>query len=200
MNPALVPGEWRKGAVDLDTEPNDPGHRLGVAGPQAGVPVLGVTVPEAMLAAEKLQGQLPTYRQWLKAAGARGDDNRAGPAGPALAAPPERADERRKELARRNLALGLTRGPWPVEKRTADVSYCGVHQLVTNGQEWLGTDESDRRFDLASLPAGESQAVVVGQGPNELYVETFADFHLRLEPWTRRDGVHAGFRIVLEPK
>ena len=78
----LLPGQWRKGAPELEPGPDGMPNRLGIEGDQTVVPVVGVTVPEAMLVAQELGGLLPTYKQWLKAVGAMGDGEPPGPAGP----------------------------------------------------------------------------------------------------------------------
>lgn len=222
-NAAFVPREWREGAV------NSEGMHLGIDGEQTGAPVLGVTIPEAMLVAGELGGHLPTVLQWKKALGVMGDGPQPGPAGPAemkwqlvaafwrcvggfaslgdaLAISAQVVREETAALNRawfqqRNLALGLTGGPWPVARRTADVSYCGAHQLVSNGKEWLGEDIDGRPFNLANIPAGEQSAWVVGHGPNELNVITFNTLELAEQPWTEvTGGAAAGFRIVLKPR
>ena len=222
-NAAFVPREWRKGAVNFENT------HLGIDGEQAGVPVLGVTIPEAMLVAGELGGHLPTVLQWKKALGVMGDGPQPGPAGPpevkshlvtdfwrcvgsfaalgdalAISAPlvrDETAALNRAWFQQRNLALGLTGGPWPVSRRTADVSYCGAHQLVTNGREWLGEGIGTGPFNLANIPASEQSAWVVGHGPNELNVITFNTLELGEQPWTEvTGGAAAGFRIVLKPR
>ncbi|MCI0702832.1 MAG: bifunctional serine/threonine-protein kinase/formylglycine-generating enzyme family protein [Planctomycetia bacterium] len=169
-------------------------------------PVLGVTVPEAMIVAEKLGGLIPTHRQWKKATGAMGDGNGEGPAGPPL---PEFSglegqklyDAQRKELERRNLALGLLGGPWPVSKLTTDKSYLGIYQLISNGREWIDNEEGGKRRDLATNAAGATPGYYVGKGPGARTVLMWKDITLEPEQttqWTEWE-VLAGFRIVLEP-
>jgi serine/threonine protein kinase len=197
-------GTWRKGAETVD------GEFLGIDGDQAGVPVLGVTLPEAMLVADELGGRLPSILQWKKAVGALNEDKRPGPAGAPLLLPDnlkgpakraEAAEWMRKSLAERNLALGLKYGPWPVAKQTTDVSFpWKVHQLVSNGQEWLGEDVNEHPFNLANIADRFPEAVVVGQGPNELVVLTF-DMMRRpaTQGWTKTSPA-TGFRVVLKPQ
>src|SRR5204863_6354120 len=91
------PGRWRKGA------PGDDGKDLGIDAGQGRLPVVGVTLPEAMFVAEQLGGLVPTLGQWLKAVGALGDGEGDGPAipGPNDARP-------------QDFAGGLSE-PWPVD-------------------------------------------------------------------------------------
>ncbi len=196
----FIPGDWRNGAVSIEGK-----GRLGITKLQEGVPVLHVTVPEAVLVAGELGGRLPTLLQWKKAAGATGDDNkRAGPAGDALIDKglkgEAEAKDKRNQLIDRNLALGLTRGPWPVDRPTTDVSRpWEIHQLVSNGQEWLGEDIATQQVNLALIPDGERKAVVVGHGPNELVVTTFAEIKPGSLEWIDTESA-VGFRIVLRPR
>ena len=66
-----LPCPWGRGE---DKVKDFDGKVLGIDGTQEGVPVLGVTVPEAVLVAAELGGRLPTHAQYKKAVGARGDD------------------------------------------------------------------------------------------------------------------------------
>lgn len=199
-NTGFVPGEWKNGAWNMETK-----TRLGITGDQAGVPVLHVTLPEAMLVAGELGGRLPSILQWKKAAGATGDDDkRAGPAGDALIDKKLKgeaaAKDKRNQLIDRNLALGLTRGPWPVDRLTKDVSQpWEVHQLVSNGQEWLGEEINAQPINLAIVPDGPKTAAVLGNGPNELVVTTFAELKLGSLDWIDTESA-VGFRIVLRPR
>jgi serine/threonine protein kinase len=199
-------GTWRKGAETLD------GDFLGIEGDQAGVPVLGVTLPEALLVARELGGTLPSILEWKKAAGALNeDDNRPGPAGPPLPPLPQplRAQDKREEaaewkreaLAKRNLALGQKFGPLPVAKQTNDMSHpWKVHQLVSNGPEWLGVDINGQPLNLANIPDWYIDAPVFGLGPNELVVATF---DMVRKPGTqswKSTTPQTGFRVVLKPQ
>src|SRR5262249_26977434 len=146
----LLPGAWRKGALDRT------GTDLKTDGAQAGVPVLGVTVPEAMLVAEKLGGKLPSFAQWSKAVGA-GDDTR----------PP------RSGSARKGLASDQKNAPLPVERPPPDVSVHDVHQLTSNGQEWTrDTRRDDSPPSLFPPPASDPKVRIVGR--------SWDDPHLRV--------------------
>jgi hypothetical protein len=181
------PGKWRLGARNLD------GADLGIDGPQAGVPVVRVTGPEAMVVAELLGGLLPTHQQWVKATGAR-EAKEGGPAGPPAKSP--------EELVQRGLALGL-RGPWPVNRATPDVSVYEIHQLTSNGVEWTReqyvTGRKLTRFDTAV--ASEFTVRLVGQSwemPDVLGYKEIQEQGKSMD-WTSTD-VFAGFRVVLEPE
>ncbi len=184
----LLPGKWKSGAIDID------GKDLGIKDDQAGVPVVGVTVPEAILVAAQLGGRLPTHAQWLKAVGARADSQEPGPAG----APAVTGED---VSVTRPLALGLKKGPWPVEKKTKDISVYGIHQLVTNGCEWCDGDSEAGRvnlFERHSSPPMVRQTGRSWMGNSVLTFDLIADDLMRL-PWTETDS-QAGFRIVLIPR
>src|SRR5579883_418439 len=213
---AFAPGKWRK---------DEAGNPLDLNGADADRPVLGVTVPEAMLVAQWLGGALPSLKQWQKATGVLEDDAVYGPAGKELDIPPQfnknlTPTERRafnfwrsEQLQQRNLALGLREPPdrpkpLPVRdpRASGDKSHpWEIRQLVSNGQEWL--DQANRdpnsRIVLSTLPLGEQLALVVGHHPRDLVIDSATV--IRTEepaswPWTQVEGVYAGFRIVLIPR
>lgn len=122
---------WRRGAFVEDPKigalnPNKPPF-FGVEGPRGRLPVFRVTAAEAHCFAESIGGQLPTRKQWLKAAGAdepaaEGESPRVGPfIGPA---------------DKQGVAVGLATGPWPVDRAERDLSVHGVYQMAGNGKEW----------------------------------------------------------------
>jgi serine/threonine protein kinase len=195
-NGLYVQGRWK-------TDENM--KELQLDGTDGELPVLGVTVPEALLVARKLGGSLPTFQQWLKAAGLLEDNVTAGPAGAPLAdsLPPATA---REQLAKRHLALGLERGPLPVHDPNAagDVSRpWGIHQLVSNGRERLGESVQERSVNVNTVPRGPTYARIVGYGPSEGAV-------LPPDELKRQRGedlieavtgdAYAGFRLVLTPQ
>jgi serine/threonine protein kinase len=189
----LLPGAWRRGAIHRTADEEPLVTELGIEGDQAGVPVVRVTVPEAMLVAGELGGLLPTYDQWLKAVGAMGDGKGDGPAGP-----PEKNENEARE---RGLALGL-REPRPAsEPNPRDISFYGIHQLVSNGLEWTGETDEGRRLSLAQNPGTEYFVRLVGQGWESPVVLTYKRIRdkRKFDKWTETDQVMAGFRIVLEP-
>ena len=201
--------QWRKGAERNDKEETDPDFYLGIVDAQGGVPVLGVTFPEAMLVAQELGGQVPSLRQWQKAVGLLNDDIRVGTVGDELKVPSDIKGTKRQEyilqqLKERNVALGLNAGPWPVEKRTGDVSHCDIHQLVTNGLEWLATDSEGKALDLTSLNIllGSRNALVVGKHVSDRSIPTFDSIRIPgSQEWDKVIGsAAAGFRIVLKPQ
>jgi formylglycine-generating enzyme required for sulfatase activity len=188
----LYPGVWQNGTlvarvtkilgVEIDT--GDVDH-LGIDGEQLDVPVVGVTVPEAMLVAEELGGLLPTPVQWLKAVGALGDDHREGPVSTDPNTP---------------FAGGLA-APWPVSTRTADISKYEIHQLVSNAVEWTRQGDDGKLLTRFDSPTVEPFVYLRGQNwalPDRLSFAKIRDQSARSYQWTGTEEM-AGFRIVLEP-
>ena len=179
----LLPGEWKKGAFDLN------GENLGIDGAQQSVPVVNVTVPEAGLVADELGGQLPTPAQWAKAVGVR---RRPDPDQSGRAIRPTTSAGR----APKGLALGLERGPWPVERATPDVSVHGLHQLISNGYEWTRETSDGQVVNLFNPPLLAPRMAVVGQTWELRTVHTFVGIATGLGksyPWDdAKSGV--GFR------
>lgn len=187
MTGMLVPGKWKDGAIRNDGQP------LGSKGDQATVPVVGVTGPEAMLVAAELGGRLPTMKQWRKAVGANGEDSRPGPAG--------EKEKPGEVLSDRPLALGLRSGPWPISKETKDLSVHGIHQLTSNGFEWIDGADELQRIDPFANAAQVQQLPLAGQSWDIPVVLTFAGMagpHTLVSPWTDTTQL-IGFRIVLTP-
>jgi hypothetical protein len=194
----LLPGEWRNGADDHKAK------RLGTDGPRVGCPVAAVTVPEAFFVAQELGGLLPTYRQWRKAIGAMGDEKtRPGPAGKKEEGKDD--NERRKSFEDRKLAIGLLDGPRDVHAGTDDRSYCGIHQLVSNGPEWLRDRRGDGPIvDLDEPNPFNTYVALVGYDIKIPRIITFADLQGTEGPvnyvsWMDT-AQYAGFRVVLEPR
>jgi serine/threonine protein kinase len=163
-------------------------------------PMLGVTVPEAILIARRLGGDLPRRRQWLKATGA-------------LEKPPKAPIELPAGLdaaARRTFfethGIGLDRKePLPVTQGDGDVSSWGIRQLTSNGLEWLGQSEvgdDTKRIYLSPALDEFKDAVVVGRDYSADRVLDLKTIHTSAELYkiVEVKGVYAGFRIVLEPK
>ena len=202
-DPAIVkrylPGDWREGAVVPDGEKTKP---LGIDGDQAGVPVISVTAPQAILVAEELGGQLPTYQQWSKAVGAMEESKEPGPAGPEESRDPV-TEKPVEDLTLRPLALGLQAGPWPVVKQTKDMSVFGIHQLVSNGCEWTGGEDETHHVKLFPLPSSTPPPLrTTGQAWEVKIVPTFISIAAKSkEPvgWLETRET-LGFRIVLTPK
>jgi hypothetical protein len=184
----LLPSAWRDDTIDTKR------NALSQYEDWPDMPVVGVTVPQAMLVAEELGGQLPTYEQWRKAVGAMGDGRPVGPVG----APVKDEASARDELRARKLALGLN-APRPVHEPTEDISFCGIHQLVTNGLEWMGGDDGTRRLRLLGSPTTVTYARVVGRSWDMKDVLTYEQIQHQGElKWDNTEEM-ISFRIVLEP-
>jgi serine/threonine protein kinase len=183
----LYPGRWQKG-VWYKKEKGAPGKYLGIDGDQAGVPVLGVTLPEAMVVADQLGGLVPTLTQWLKAAGALGDGKGDGPG---ITDP------------NNPLSQVFARGvpvPWPVDKQTGDLSVHGIHQLATNGVEWTREAEGGQLLSRFDEPVTPPYPRLRGQHWTLTDRLTYVALReqTKCARWTDTDDM-AGFRIVLEP-
>ena len=203
----LIRELWRKDEEGRETVSDDPF-----------LPVLGVTVPEAMVVALSLKGKLPTHRQWQKATGVFEEGVKDGPAGPPLQVPTQFAKAsptpferealykwKSERFAERHIGLGMSRTLTVGDDRVKkDISFWKIRQLVTNGQEWLAqSPQETERFELFPLPDGQRQAFVVGYGPREDNIDSASDIRTkspRPHAWNLVEGVYAGFRIVLEPK
>ena len=181
----FFPGDWKDGAPDADGKP------LKAVGDQAGVPVVAVTVPEAIVAAEALGGVLPTYAQWRRAV------ETAGPW------PPGPQESRGEDLTQRPLALGLAAGPWPVATETKD-RINGVHQLTSNGFEWTRTavEDATKPVTLADLPLVTFTIRKAGQNwttPQVLTPDRIPNLN-RLEDWLATKVEYNSFRVALLPE
>jgi serine/threonine protein kinase len=195
-NSKYVAGRWKQ---------DEDGNELQIDGADGELPVLGVTVPEAILVAQKLHGSLPTFRQWLKAAGLLEENVKEGPAGSPLAESVP-IETRREQLTKRKLALGVGIRPLPVNHPLAagDVSRpWEIRQLVSNGRERLGESSRGRPVTVVPVPRGPTEARIVGYGPAESVVLPPAELK-RQEGEDVIEAVkgeaHAGFRFVLIPR
>jgi serine/threonine protein kinase len=187
----LVRGDWRKGALAYGFNPDpDSAPFYGVEGPLQGrLPVFRVTATEAHCFAEWMDGRLPTRRQWQKAAGL-GE-------GSFLKGPSERNVGENMEVA-----IGLTDGPWPVDRGKRDVSIYGCRQMASNGYEWtreLADDEPGKEMEI---PLAEMiwPRQVFTQGQSYLAGEPLT-FEALAKPRTRNctdASFEVSFRIVLD--
>lgn len=179
----LLPKKWQNGA------PGGPKGDLGSVGPQALLPAVGVTMPEASLAAAELGGRLPRFDQWRKATGALDGGL------------PKLPRAKWGESEPKGVALGLAgKGPWPVSRITPDVSPTGVQQLQSNGIEWTRERQDHSSVDIYTRPTTPPPIQTVGQSWDSEPSESDSIFQtLRSYAWTNtKAGI--GFRIVLEPK
>ncbi len=200
---------WRPEKWRLDKG----GKKLQVTGVDADLPVLGVTLPEAFLVASTLGGKPPTYLQWLKAAGVKEKGVTQGPAG--IAATDEQkaggATVMKPLFVARQLALDYPDGPLPIRDPRAQgdkSSPWGVHQLVSNGQEWLCEDQYERQLSLDTRVGGATSARVVGFGYDGTSIYELPKpgmDNAEVYSWlTVRDSMEVkgtfGFRVVLKPE
>ena len=91
-------------------------------------------------------------------------------------------------------------GPWPVARETSDRSDLGIHQLLSNGEEWVDQQGGVDRLNLADDKPGGKYASYVGAAPRDMQVPGF-DKSPQSALWgTVTADVSVGFRIALEPK
>lgn len=205
-NKEYIREAWRKGGQD---------RILDLDGADADLPVLAVTVLEALLVAEELNGTLPTLQQWLKATGILEANENHGPAGSPINPPAtlltdffDSSKLKLLELQRRSLALGQP-GPLSVHDARAagDVGRAKwrIRQLVSNGPEWLCHSKArpNDPYTISSLPAGDQQAITVGSSPTDVNIKSERELRDEVDEYswttTTGDGV-SGFRIVLKPR
>ena len=184
--------EWRKGA-------KAGGKDLGIDNPA--LPMTGVVVDDAYLFAVTMGGNLPTVKQWDKAAGRFEPNHPPGP----YQTPWSLEDDKNKDQ------IAIERGdigPLEAGKATKDVSPFGCRDMAANGREWtrdlflLGSG-TDREVPL-NRPTNNYKDRVILRGRN--YVEDkplkFTDTSMGSErpdtlgyAETRFD---VGFRVVIE--
>jgi serine/threonine protein kinase len=176
-------GQWKRGA-------RAGGKDLGIDGPQGQLPVLRVTVLEALVFAELLGGRLPSMKQWQKAAG-KGEAGESKRNGPFVADPLNPLDFK-------GIALGLKdTGPRPVGTSKQDVSVHGCRDMAGNGMEWTRT-----------LVVGGEVPVPFQGGRDMPQVFVMGRSYVDTDPWqfSDPDGTSDynqtrfwfGFRIVVE--
>ena len=187
----LLPGVWRQGAISRAT-----GDDLGITGPQANVPVVGVTMPEAAIVAEAWGGDLPTYDQWQRATGfwdSRSGFSTAGdPADLDLGPAPPRTT---------GIALNLMTGPWPITRTTPDESIYGIRELVSNGDEWTCQENDGTLVSVYNLPQLPPKVLVVGRPIDTDTVLTFGRMAEYRRVFEISDAAaQIGFRVVLLPE
>lgn len=144
--------------------------------PRALRPVLGLTQDEARNFARWLGGDLPTTRQWDKAAGRFEAGVGKGPF-------------RGNWKSDHRLLVAVNRfdkGPAKIGEASADVSWCGCHDMAGNGWEWTRDRLDDQQVELRGQSYGADRP---------LYFETLQT------PLTRaanQTDVCIGFRVVLD--
>ena len=84
-------------------------------------------------------------------------------------------------------------------RQTNDISYLGIHQLVTNGAEWVDLNEGPSRLNLGDDKPGTRDAGYVGEPPSSFNVQTIKKLTIREASWdaVEKDTYH-GFRVVFE--
>jgi serine/threonine protein kinase/formylglycine-generating enzyme required for sulfatase activity len=163
---------------------------LGVDGPYGKLPVMGVTVLEAQVFAERLGGRVPSESQLLKAAG---KDEAGSGEGPYKVDPKD-------PHSFKGIAINLIdTGPRPVGESEQDVSIYGCRDQAGNGSEWTRT-----------LSKGVGEVPVANIGISMPRVRIVGNSIIDERPWRFNDKEKSaaynetehyyGFRIVLEER
>jgi len=143
-------------------------------------PVVGMTCAEAMSAAQKLGGLLPTVAQWDKAFGD-------------------------KDMGRTDVAVNRREtGPRPVGDR-GDRSAYDVRDMAGNGWELTRTLLKGGTIALDKLPADKDLIILRGRSwtaPTPLTLAELREQRLPQNALTQYCGAknpYTGFRVVIEP-
>jgi hypothetical protein len=194
LNPAAVQPSWTRGAMIKVARPGGQVEALDVGNQDPRLPVLRVTLEEALRFARWLQGKgpavdvfdVPTAREYDKAAGFYvGQKPPVSPLDPGWARllPAEKiragvwfawqGQHQWDKLSKADRALvgvgRIAQGPMPVGEPTLDVSPCGCRHLAANGREYTTT--------LAKQPPGKEhldleRLALLKERPNSLWVDS----------------------------
>jgi serine/threonine protein kinase len=162
-------------------------------------PVFGVHAEEAYLFAQWLGGDLPTPKEWDKAAGAHRDARNRGD-GPFKG--PWQKNAKEPEVAVNRGA----EGPLPNGAATKDYSYYGVQDMAGNGLEWTRKVQGSTTVDFLPLPRElrKEQILVIlrsrsYQDPDPLqFTNLTTDLDTGGKPYLV-SAQDTSFRVVLEP-
>jgi hypothetical protein len=191
-NPNAVPGnEWQKPVLPGGAK--QPGR-------EDEYPVYRVTFTEARQFARWLGGDLPTARQWDKAAGAFEPDRGPGPF---------RGKWDLREAWKAKEAIAVNRGglgPLPAGKAYADVSAFRCRDMAGNGFDWTRTF-----WPRDAVPGEEDQLVPADNQDPALRIWLRGHAYTDSRPYTFEAGAESptfqdfseskattGFRVVLE--
>jgi hypothetical protein len=176
-NPAAVKdSQWEKGGLVGDND-------LGIH--DESLPVMRVTLEEAHQFARWLGGELPTARQWDKAAG-RLDGQKSSFQGNA------------DDLKPGEIAINRgNEGPMPVGTAARDASIFGCRDMAGNGREWTCTiARADDDNELASFSVGFSADIRL-RGQSYLATEPFRFALVPDQHPAQKPRPDIGFRVVI---
>jgi formylglycine-generating enzyme required for sulfatase activity len=185
LKPDLLKNDdWKKGPV-AGGQPLDHIDPL--------YPLTNISAEDAWRFAQWLGGNLPTPRQWDKAAGIQEPPELRGPG-------PFREDGEGDEVAvKRPL-----QGPLPMGERTKDISRLGCRYMAGNGKEWtrnlIETDLHNRRVPEIYTP--RDLVMMRGRSYAEPDPICFADLEdpnlRRFVAQLPRPDPYTSFRVVIE--
>jgi serine/threonine protein kinase len=153
-------------------------------------PALGVGVEDAYHFAQYLHGNLPTRKEWDKAAGRYLPDRGEGP-------------YKGTWTAKSKLRIAVNRQPMPVGKAEDDESPYGCRDMAGNGFEWTRDVDHGRQVPIADAK-GEG-VHLRGQGYEAPHPLRYRDLEqaggaVKTALWPYQDpNEEIGFRIVIEP-
>ena len=185
---STVSSDWQKGAltdagIDLPVENASTDRR----------PVFRVTAYEARAFARWIGGELPSLRQWNRAAGfePKAGETKFPPEPYGDSTGPDEIAVRRGES-----------GPLEVGQAPSDRSKYGLRDMFGNGMEWTETHHGD---GLPDDPASNPLLAIVGATYGEPEPLQFKDFatsimDTRVNKNAAEIDEDIGFRVVLEVK
>jgi serine/threonine protein kinase len=174
---AVRDSEWEQGGLAA-------GKHRGIG--DGRLPVLRVRVPEAWRFARWLGGELPTARQWDKAAGRYdGDEGPCQGGGPFLNG--EVAVNRAQE------------GPMPVGTALRDRSRFGCRDMAGNGREWTRSPaDAESGESAAQFPSPQPGLVLQLRGRSYFAPDPLLFTHPPDSEEYESTLPDIGFRVVLE--
>jgi serine/threonine protein kinase len=157
-----------------------------------GCPALGVGVEEAYQFARWLQGNLPTTRQWDKAAGLKETPRRGK--GPYVGEWSKKGSLK--------IAVGELDHPWELEKAVDDRSPFDCRDMAGNGAEWTRNLATENRKVPVDHPRPDALVWLRGrdfEAPAPLTYEDISDpGKIGVGEYKAKPGHRIGFRVVIE--
>jgi hypothetical protein len=176
-------GLFRKYAAQPEAQVRPAWHGLG-----DDFPALEMNMAEASACARWLGGNVPTTKQWDKAAGLYDRDGREGP-----------FRGRWKQDPRPQIAVGELAKPMKVGEAADDESIYLCHDMAGNGAEWTSTTFEDKLGQPPPLDNPNPYYYMRGKGFREETPLLFSELHFCGTHRYKDTLTDVGFRVVIEP-